>query len=69
MYGILKTNHLNTSSSFEILQKLLGGLKIQGELIFYESPDTGAPLAFLVNETLSFHNKCQNHSCKWNLGN
>ena len=39
MYEILNINQLNINSASEILQKLLGKLKSQGELIFYEPPD------------------------------
>ena len=39
MYGILNINQLNINSASQILQKLLGELKSQGELIFYKPPD------------------------------
>ena len=68
-YETLKINQLNTSNTSEILQKLLRAIKSQGELILYEPPDIGTPLAFPVNETLSFNQKCQNHSCVGDLGN
>ena len=49
--------HLN------ILEKLLEEPKSQVTLIFHEPPDICSPLAFSVNETLSFHKKHQNNSC------
>ena len=55
------------NSTEPVTLKLLGGLKSQGKLILYEPPDIGSPLAFSVNETLSFHNKYQNHSYVWSL--
>ena len=51
------------------MQKSLGELKPEGELIFSQPPDTGFQLDLLVNEALSFHNKCKNHSCVWDFGN
>ena len=61
---------LNSNSELlAFLQKQTAELIPQGELIFYETPDIGSPLAFLVNETLSFHNKCHNYSHVWDLGN
>ena len=60
---------MNTSNTSQILQEIATGSKISGEPIFKEHPDIGSPLAFLVNETLSFHNKSQNLSCVWYFGN
>ena len=68
-YETLKINQLNTSNTSEILQELIRALKSQGELILYEPPDIGSPLAFPLNETLSFNQKCQNYSCVVDLGN
>ena len=50
------------------MQKFLGELKSQGELIFSEPCDIGSELAFSVNETKSFHEKCQNESFVLDLG-
>ena len=69
MYGIWKIIQLNIGNTSQIVQKLLGEVKCQRELIFWEPWDTGFLLAFSVNETLSFDNKCQNLSSVWDVGN
>ena len=70
MYGIWKIIQLNISRASQIVQKLLGELKSQGELIFWEPLDIGSPLGFSVNETLLFqNNKCQSHSLVRDVGN
>ena len=46
----------------QVLQKQIGQLISEGELIFKEYPDIGSPLVFVVNETLPFNNTCQYHS-------
>ena len=61
--AILKINQLNIGNVLEILEKQVG------ELIFYEHGDIGSPQAFLLNETLFFHNTCQNLPSVWDLGN
>ena len=61
MYMILKINVLSTSNTPQVLQRLLEELISEGKLIFKEDPDVGSPVVFPVNETSSFHNKCQNH--------
>ena len=53
---------MNTSSAFQMLQT---GTTISGGTNILKTPDIGFPQAFSVNETLFFHNKCQNHSCVW----
>ena len=69
MYGIWKNIQLNIRITSQIVQKFRGELNSQGKLIFQEPWDYGSPLAFSVNETLSFHEKCQNQCCVWDLGN
>ena len=69
IYGVWKNIQLNIGSASQIVQKFRGEPKSQGELIFYEPWDYGSRLAFSVNETLSFHEKCQNQCCVWDLGN
>ena len=59
----------SNSEDLEFLQKQTAELIPQGESIFYETPDIGSPLAALVNETLSFHNKRYHHSHVWDIGN
>ena len=59
---------MSISSPPQILAKQAGEPISEGGLIFQKPPDIGSPLAFSVNETLSFHNKCQNHSCVCDLG-
>ena len=49
MYGNWKNIQLNMRSASQIVQKF------QGELIFYEPPDIGSPLALSQNGTLSQH--------------
>ena len=58
--GILKIDQLNISSAPQILNKQVGELLSEGELISCKDLDIGSPLAFLVNESLFFHNTCQN---------
>ena len=53
----------------QIVQKLVRELKSREELIFQEPPDISFPLSFSVCQTLSLHNKCQNHSCVCDIGN
>ena len=67
MYWIWKNIQLNISSASQIVQKLLGELKFQEELIFQEPRDIGSPLAFSLNETLPFRKKFENQSCVWDL--
>ena len=52
---------LNLSSAPQVAQKFMRELKSQGELIFSEALYVRSLLAFSVNQTLFFHNKCQNH--------
>ena len=68
MNWIWKNIQLNISSASQIVQKLLGELKFQEELIFQEPRDIGSPLAFSLNETLPFRKKFENQSCVWDLG-
>ena len=58
VYGIIKVNQLNINSASQILQKELGELISEVELTLQEPPDIGSPLAFLVNEIMSFQNTC-----------
>ena len=60
---------LNLSSASQVVQQFMRELKSQGELIFSEAPDIHSLLAFSVNQTLFFHNKCQNHPFVWDVGN
>ena len=69
MYGVWKNTQLNIRSASQIVQKFRGELNSQGELIFQGPWDYGFPLALSVNETLSFHENCQNQCCVWDLGN
>ena len=62
MYGILKNNQLNIGSASQIFEKGVGELLPERELIFYEHPDNGSAISFLVNEILLFRNTCQNHT-------
>ena len=48
--GILKINQLNISSAPQILNKQVGELLSEGELISCKDLDISSPLAFLVNE-------------------
>ena len=45
------------------------GTKISGETNILRTLDIGFPLAFSVNETLSFHNKFKNQPCVGDLQN
>ena len=63
MYGSWKIIQLNIRNASQIVRKFPGELKSQWKLTFYEPSDIGSPVAFLVNETLSFHEKFQNQSC------
>ena len=69
MYGSLKNLQCNIRSASQIVQKFPGELKSQRVVIFCEPWDIGSPLAFSVNEALSFYKKCQNWSCVWDLRN
>ena len=48
--GILKIDQLNISSAPQILNKQVGELLSEGELISCKDLDISSPLAFLVNE-------------------
>ena len=58
MYGISKINQLHLSSASQSFEKEVGDLLSERKVIFYEPPGIGSPLAFLVNETISFQNIC-----------
>ena len=60
MFGISKNIQLDISSVSRIVPKVVGELNFQGKLMFSEPRDIGSPLAFSVNETLSFHKKFKN---------
>ena len=69
MYGIWKNIQLNIGITSQIVQKFRGELNSQAKLIFQEPWDYGSPLAFSVNETLSFQENCQDQCCVCDLGN
>ena len=52
--GILEINPFYLSSTSEILEKEVGELLSEGELIFYYHSDISFLQTFLVNEALSF---------------